>query len=366
MNQPPATPTPSKRSESSSKPKTSITQAGLILETYRIYKDRDKPMPNDLQELVDTLREDRGTEITPKSKFIQDYGKLVIESRKEDMALHILADKITYAEKLSPADDDGEPLIRRGRSDQWYDRVPKPTDANEDLARALEKAMEAQGTPPKPKPDISFGYSDDAFDAVQLTLFKSLPKEYHLHSEAPWFPYMVVEWKSVKRPIIEAEQQALRDAAAANDTLFRFFKLAYPAQGPPAYLTCVFSLCVHCKGFDYRVHWRRFADEGTISWEGDVVADARWNRQKEVFHARGAIMKTLDWVRGVRLKAIRAALMKLRTTLGPTALPTNIILPTPPASRKQAPKTPLQGSPEHKRRRLIGGVPESDGEDELA
>ncbi|KAL8655060.1 MAG: hypothetical protein Q9210_001121 [Variospora velana] len=181
MNKPPATPTRSK-SGSSSKAKTSVTQAGLILDTYRIYKDRDKPMIGHLKELVDTLQQDRGTEITPKSKFIQENSKA--DSQK----------------------------------------VSKPTDANEDLAQALEKAMEAQGTPPKPKPDISFGYSDDAFDTVQkLTLYK-----------------------------------------------------------------------------------------------------------------------------------------------GPRILPTTIPLPTPPASRKQAPKTPVQASPAYKRRRLVGGAPESDEEGELA
>lgn len=227
---------------------------------------------------------------------------------------------VTYREKLHPDDMDGEPLLQRGRSDQWYDRVPKPSDADERLQRALEDAMEAHGSPKKPKPDLSFGYADEAFDDFQRAQCLSLPQECHLFSRPPWFPYQIVEWKSKDRPPIEAEQQAQRDAAAANDVLYRFFKLAYPDQEPPAALTCVFSVCVHAHGFDYRVHWRRVADNGKVSWEGDRVVGARWYMENEVFETRGAIMKLLDWVHGARLTAIGRALEAIQLSIWPSAI----------------------------------------------
>ncbi|KAL8965050.1 MAG: hypothetical protein Q9197_006696 [Variospora fuerteventurae] len=319
MVQMPKTPSPSKKSGSGSSKSTSVTKAAIILDIYRIHLDRNKPMPADLRKLLGELRSSRGTETTPKSRFIQQCGPGVMKTRQEDMALHILADKVTYREKLHPDDAEGEPLVQRGRSDQWYDRVPKPSDADEDLHQALEDAMEAHGCPKKPKPDFSFGYPDDALDDLHRAKYLSLPPEYHLFSRPPWFPYQIVEWKSKERPPIEAEQQAQRDAAAANDVLYRFFKLAYPEREPSTAMTSVFSVCVYAQGFDFRVHWRRVADDGKISWEGDRIVGARWYMEKEVFEARGAIMNLLGWVRGARLAAIRGALEAIKVSKLPCA-----------------------------------------------
>lgn len=79
----------------------------------------------------------------------------------EDIALHALADRITYAARMFDGDEEGEPLIWKDRSDPWNDTVPKPL---EEGSYALQHAMEAHGCPPKPKPDMSFVDNDDAFD----------------------------------------------------------------------------------------------------------------------------------------------------------------------------------------------------------
>lgn len=70
---------------------------------------------------------------------------------------------------------------------------------------------------------------------------------------------------SKERSLIEAEQQAQRDAAGVNNVLYRFFKLAYPDREPSTAMTCGFSVCVHAQGFDFPVHWRRVADHSKIS-----------------------------------------------------------------------------------------------------
>ncbi|KAI4168058.1 MAG: hypothetical protein LQ343_006691 [Gyalolechia ehrenbergii] len=252
-------------------------------------------MPSDLQKLVCSLQEKRGIEITPKTKFIQATRE-ECKAMKEDMNLHTLADKITYAGWLYEGDEEGERLIARGRSNQWFD-----------------PAMTAQGCPPKPKPDMSWGYRDDAFSEHINNKRKALPHHCQLYSDKPWFVYMVNEWKSSAESPDKAEQQARRDCAAAGDVLYHIFKLAYPDKEPEAHFTCVFSLCVHSKGFDYRVHWRRVAEDGTVSWEADMVSEARFRHPEEVFQTRGAILKTLDWVRGDRLKAITGALKAIPT-----------------------------------------------------
>ncbi|KAL8942712.1 MAG: hypothetical protein Q9216_001516 [Gyalolechia sp. 2 TL-2023] len=305
MNQEPQTPSPSKKSQS--KAFSSVSKAEQILETFEIYIDRDLPMPNALQTLVRSLQEKRATEITPKTKFIE-ASREECKKMKEDLSLHTLADKMTYAGWLYEGDEEGERLIARGRSNQWYDRVPKPTETDPESNNALQAAMNAQGCPPKPKPVISWGYHDDAFEKDIQRKRKALPDDCQLYSDKPWFVYMVCEWKSSEQSPAKAEQQARRDCAATGDVLYHFFKLAYPDKEPEVHFTCTFSVCVHGKGFDYRIHWRRVADDGTVSWEADLVLEARFHHPEEVFQTRGAILKTLDWVRSDRLNAITAAL----------------------------------------------------------
>ncbi|KAL8894961.1 MAG: hypothetical protein Q9207_008352 [Kuettlingeria erythrocarpa] len=393
MNQAPATPSESKKTKTIS----SITKADSILDTFRIYLDRNKPMPEDLRTLIQGLQEKRGIDITPKSKYIEATRE-ECKIMKEDMNLHTLADSILYRGWLYEGDEEGEILICRGRSDQWYDRVPRPVEASEESNVALHAAMKAQGLPPKPKPDLSYGYRDDAFDRDLTNKRKALPEQQRLFSAKPWFPYLVGEWKSAEQSPRKAEQQALRDAAAAIDTLYQLFKLAYPGQEPSPATTCVFSLCVHYQGFDYRVHWRHIDDDGIVTYEGDRVTDARYHKPLEVFEARGAILKTLDWVRGARLTAIKNALKAVNPSpaIPPSSSTPEFHPPSPPHSRASAAHTPAcaapaqasptrapgpqatpvrpvrpqaspsQRSPAHKRRRLGEQLRMSDDEDELA
>ncbi|KAL8935873.1 MAG: hypothetical protein Q9211_004469 [Gyalolechia sp. 1 TL-2023] len=365
MNQAPRTPEQSKTSQSASKAWSSVSKAEEILDTYRIYLDRCEPMPADLQQLVDTILLPRDEDITPNSKFVQGC-RAVIRTMDEDTALHTLADRITYKARMFNGDLDGEPLIWRARSNQWTDKVPKPVA--EEGSYALQNAMEAHGCPPKPKPDMSFGYNDDAFDYPLLLARKALPTECVVYAKKPWFPYMVKEWKSSLESPAKAQQQARRDAAAAVDTTYRFFKHVYPDQEPSAALTCVFSLCVNQQGFEYRVHWRHVEGNGRVSWEGDPVACAYYSDAQQVFRARSAILNTLDWVRGARLTAIRGALKVMVTRQPPalTSVPSQPHPITPPVSAARAAVSPAAGSSVHKRRRRMLSHADDDDVDELA
>ncbi|KAL8956177.1 MAG: hypothetical protein Q9193_006225 [Seirophora villosa] len=365
MSQAPQTPEASKKSQSASKAWSSVSKAEEILDTYRIYLDRCEPLPADLQKLIDAVLVPRDEDITPNSKFVQGC-RTVIRTMDEDTALHTLADRITYKARMFQADLEGEPLIWRARSNQWNDTVPKPVA--EEGSYALENAMEAHGCPPKPKPDMSFGYNDDAFDHTLLLARKALPKDFVVYAKKPWFPYMVKEWKSSLESPAKAQQQARRDAAAAVDTTYRFFKHVYPDTEPSAALTCVFSICVNQQGFEYRVHWRHVEENGRVSWEGDPVACAYYNDAKQVFHARSAILNTLVWVRGARLTAIRDALKVMVTRHPPTltSVPSQNRPLTPPVSTARAALSPAAGSPVHKRQRRLLPHEDEDDTDELA
>ncbi|KAI4181274.1 MAG: hypothetical protein L6R41_006720 [Letrouitia leprolyta] len=229
---------------------TSLTNAEHILNLYRFFVDRNKQLPAKLEELVCRLKSSRQCDITPNSKAVH-IAKQLNQGLSEGMELHVLMDKLLYRAKwFGDGDLEGEPLITQGRDDQWSDRLPRPdTSKDHDLAAAMEKL----GLPKKPKPDMTFGYNDEAF-----------PDGLKAHSE------------------------------------------------PSAVDTCIFSLVIYARHCEYRVHWRRVDDDdGTISYEGDIISQAFFNDVEQIFKTRGVFLKTLEWARGSRLKTIQDALRAL-------------------------------------------------------
>ncbi|KAL9104868.1 MAG: hypothetical protein Q9163_000254 [Psora crenata] len=303
--------TPTNKTTSASKSSANPALIEQILTAYRIFIDREMPLPDPLRKLVDDVLVPRGGDLTPNSKFLKaakDMNKII----KEDLELHLLADKIAYRAKLFPDDSEGQEMIWVGRSDQWGDRVPKPAHIKNNSA--LQAAFEQLDSPSKPKPDMSFGYRDDVFSEALLAKLKGLRQDLHVYPDKPWYPYMVMEWKSYMQSPLKSEQQARRDCSAAIDTMYRFLRSGRPTNDswePSPAETCVFSICVHYQGFDYRVHWRRVDEKGEVSYEADIVAQARYRDPQEIFRTRGAIMKTLDWARGARLTMIRNKLAAL-------------------------------------------------------
>ena len=298
---------PSKGSSSGrSKPISSLTTAEKILNAYSFYIDRRLPHPPYIQRLVEGLLEVRHEEdITPKTQFISKTHEAILQM-EEDNQIHHLADQITYREKLYADDGVGESLIARGRNDQWGNTIPKPIGVD---AKNLEAAMEVLGAPKKPKPDFSFGYSDEAFSKEEEAQRMGLPKDMVVYDSEPWFPYMTMQWKCALESSKKGGQQVRRDTAAAIDTLYRFFKLA--GEEPSPALTCCFSVVIHSEGFDLRIHYRR-VENGSISYVGDRVGyGARWYIDKEIFEVRRRILHVLEWARNERLPRIKAALKRL-------------------------------------------------------
>lgn len=140
----------------------------------------------------------------------------------------------------------------------------------------------------------------------------SLPSEILVLGRAPWFPYAVVEWKGKNEPLVKAEQQARRDAAAAIKSLYKLFKLADPTQEPPPNVTCVVSLCIDSRIADHRIHWRHVEPDGTISYQAEIIKSALFGEEETIFAFRSTVLKALDWARGERLSAIRSALSKIK------------------------------------------------------
>ncbi|KAL8730554.1 MAG: hypothetical protein Q9166_004008 [cf. Caloplaca sp. 2 TL-2023] len=302
-------PSPQKKTASAGTKSTSLTNAERILDLYRFFLNRKKPLPTALKDLVQQLNIPRQCDVTPNSKNVK-IAKDLNKGLSEEIELHILVDKLIYRPKWFGEDDlDGEPLIHQGRNDLWADRIPRPPEAMP--STALAAAMDQLGLPKRPKPDISFGYGDDAFPGDLRAHIDSLPADLLVYPKKPWFPYMVVQWKSVSGTVREAEQQVRRDTSAAINTIYRLFKHAHPDQEPSPANTCIFSLIVYARYCEYRLHWRRVDNDRTISYEGDIITRAFLDEEDEIFKTRGVMLKTLDWARGSRLTAIQAAVRAL-------------------------------------------------------
>ncbi|KAL8909961.1 MAG: hypothetical protein Q9171_004727 [Xanthocarpia ochracea] len=295
---------------------TSLTNLDRILDLYRFFLNRKKPMPPGLEDLLQDVMVPRECDITPNSKNVKN-AKQRTQGLSEDMETIVLVAKLIYRPKWYGDEEDdpeGKALIWQGRNDLWADLIPRPLDAlpNTDLAAAMDQL----GLPTRPKPDFSFGYGDDAFPGGLKARIDSLPADLLVFPKKPWFPYKVVQWKSASGTVREAEQQIRRDTSTAIDTIYRFFKRAHPTQEPLPENVCVFSLIVYARNCEYRLHWRRVDSNGKVNYEGDIVSRAYLDDEAEIFKLRGAMLKTLAWACGPRLTAIKAALEALRS--GPT------------------------------------------------
>ena len=276
------------------------------LKAYRMFIDRHKKMPQDLQELLQTINVHREGQASPDTKRVQ---RLVagLQEASEARIKNTVSDVLIYKCEVFP-DDEGEGKVISEYDRQWPRNPPRPDSNHTSLTPAeFEDSFNKVNAPSKPKPDLIYGYSDDAFTNDLASHRRRLGSEALLNNQAPWFPYFLVEWKSNKDPIYLAELQARRDGAVACKALHDLY--AASVTRPSASSTCVFSLCVDPKQAAYRVHWRNEDPDGGISWEADVLSQAFLNNNDQIYQLRGRILKTLAWARRARFQAISQAIM---------------------------------------------------------
>ena len=271
-----------------------------------------RPFPPSIQALLDKIKEPCAVDKDPNSEFVEKAWRRT-QDMMTDTAIHAIADHLIYRPKYYAEDINGEDLITCGRRDEWYDRVPVPRGCTKYV---LEDAMEESHCPRNPQPDLSFGYTGDAFTWEQLLRLRLLD-EVHVLDWEPWFPYLVVEWKGPYQAMAKAKFQAGRDAAAAIETLYILFRYANPTTWPSPPLTCVFSLCVYSDHVYHWLRWRHTSEDGTVSYRAECVGKAFLDDKKEVRKIRSTLINALEWVRGERLATIREALLKLDPNVGP-------------------------------------------------
>ncbi|KAL8828628.1 MAG: hypothetical protein Q9170_006516 [Blastenia crenularia] len=298
---------------------TTTTHAESKLTAYRFFIDRGTPMPADLKSLVADVQKPRSsTVITPDSKRVAGVNpktKFMLDNDSKQ----VLLDRLVYHVKLidDDSDDEGEEDVWRGIDHPWGDHVPQP-----------------QGGPPQEEKDLQ-----EAMESPNQTPATVWVPAAVVYTDAPWFPYLIVEWKGKDKTIQVARFQARRDCPPAINALYKLF-IAAKVSEPSAKSTCMFSLCVDSNIAEHRIHWRHVDPMGRISYEAEIIAVALLADESSVFKLRGTLLNALKWVRGDRLEEIRKGLNDFQKPQLPPPSP----IAKPPKEKESSPKSSKPGS----------------------
>jgi hypothetical protein len=205
----------------------------------------------------------------------------------------------------SALDGRGEEYISRSYSPLWNTKsVPRPNTEHDDI---LEATLQTVGCPPKPKPDIAYGYTTSSFSASEKIRLEGLSLLTQVTDSESLFPFLIFEWILYKGNGLRCELQAMRDGAAAVN-IFRQFFIETGTEQPREDETAVFCTCVGPNTIDIFVSWHRDDPEEGASWEMDRLYQGFLGRDDMVFHARSILLNILNWARKERLRRIKAAL----------------------------------------------------------
>ena len=74
-------------------------------------------------------------------------------------------------------------------------------------------------SPPKPKPDITYRYSTDVLSKSEVYNAAALSSVIRTTEKGPFWPFLIMEWKSDVDQIINCRLQGMRDGAAAINSM---------------------------------------------------------------------------------------------------------------------------------------------------
>ena len=293
----------SKKTTSSSDQHDKSTQ---ILNVWRIFIDNPNAQPSaPLMNLTTRICKPReGQDVTPNSQRIAQIQK-AIRAYTERNALAELLALLSYKHKIFKTDTEGEEMVYVSQDDQWADCIPVPDGCNQ---KTLEDAMSNLGCPKKPKPDVAHGYHDYVFDDDPDLKARrdSLPTHAQVLRRMPYWPWLIFEVKT-KQPILVAEKQAARDAAAAISALHETI-LHLTGVLPPPHATAVFSLAMDAEVYKLRIHWRQIDGQGRVSFESSRIDRGLLEEGESVYQLRGKLFNILRWAQTSRWHMVRTAL----------------------------------------------------------
>jgi len=236
------------------------------------------------------------------------------------------ADAMAILEKLlgpkAEIQSHGEKHVYVGHNLQWREHaIPRPgKKPNLEQDAALRNAIKSCGGPSKPKPDLTYGYTNTTFSETEMDTIRSLSPVETISSDQPWFPFLISEWKASKTAGTDyaALLQTRRDGPTAVNALWNFYQ-SCGIPSPPTDWTAIFSACITSGAMEIYLSWRRVATaDGEVTWETDLVESGFLDKERDVFALRSVLLEITKWACTVRLDQIRAALAARFST--PTAV----------------------------------------------
>ncbi|KAI9731032.1 MAG: hypothetical protein M1834_005495 [Cirrosporium novae-zelandiae] len=274
---------------------------------HNIYFDRRTELPKALAALFASVTLSREGPPSPKSKEVSQVSRFT--SKMSELDAMIYLENYFGFPPTHTLGGGGDENICRTHSQLWTaSSIPTPNSLTDNLAAILD----AVGSPPRPKPDITYGYTRSTFSNLEFTKLASLPSSTTgTRGAEPLFPFLIFEWKSGLGMAETAELQAMRDGAAAVNTHRHFFVETGIAQ-PSESDTAMFCVYVGPRNIDIYLSWRREHPRDGISWEMDKVFAGLLERPEDVFFARTILLNIRNWALQQRLKRIKAALRSFK------------------------------------------------------
>jgi hypothetical protein len=203
------------------------------------------------------------------------------------------------------------PMLDTSSNQQWSNLVPLPLDPS-----TLIKPLPL----PKPKPDLLFGYSKEAFSNHQLATIDLLIDDQYGRSFAVpdqklRFPFLDIEFKSQAKNgthYMATNQAAGAGAVALNGNL-ELFRRNFGEQAFNFDEPHFFSVTMDHQLACVNVHWiGTAAESGVKSFHVEGISSHLLNDANGVRALRRAIKNILDYGADVRLRSLCNALDEYR------------------------------------------------------
>lgn len=196
--------------------------------------------------------------------------------------------------------------LARNANQVWANAVPVPLDSDV-LADPLPL--------PRPKPDLTFGYSQAAFNRKQLTtidlLLDQAGRSYALPDKKLRFPFLAVEFKSQAKmgTHFTAMNQAANAGSIATNGVLELMRRSPDEEHLTSDEPQFFSLSMDHASACVNVHWLcADAEEGRFSFHVEGLSKHFLDDEDGIRAVRRAVRNIMDYGAEERLKTLCRAL----------------------------------------------------------
>lgn len=306
-------PSPGSNRRSTERTAASVTDINYrdLMELRNIYIESEDPP----QKLIERAREiisrprnspemseDAFNQLVTTQKKIRNHGE-------GELVNHIVRSVMPFFAEPTNSD------LERNLSQVWYNCVPLPVACSKQLPLTKQVPGPKQLALPRPKPDLTFGYSKPAFNdeqlvAIDLLVHDELGTSYAVPDSCLHFPFLTVEFKSqaTNGTLYVATNQVAGAGAIAMQGYLELMSRSFGSDSLDFNEPSFFSMTMDHKVANVNIHWIRKLADGQYSFHVDELSAHFMNN---IDHVRGlvrAIKNILDEYSDVRLNKLHAAL----------------------------------------------------------